>query len=156
MKAVKNLGNWQVSEVEVVYRNKVDRTLIPRIDSTETAYQILKEHWDPDKIDYLEQSKALLLNNALKVLAIIDLGTGGIDSVTIHMRVLFSTALVVGATRVIIAHNHPSGNLKPSQNDERLTLSAVEAGKLIQIRVLDHLILTSDGFFSFADEGLLI
>lgn len=156
MKSLKNLGDWQVSEVEVVYKTKVDRTLLPKITSSADSYNIFMKHWNLGKIEYQEQSKALLVNNALTVLAIVELATGGTDHVSMDNRIIFSTALVVGATRIILAHNHPTGNLTPSEADRRYTSDIAKAGKMLKIEILDHLIITANGYYSFADMGLLL
>ncbi|WP_461791357.1 JAB domain-containing protein [Pedobacter sp.] len=156
MKSLKNLGDWQVSEVEVVYKTKVDRKLLPKISGSADSYGIFMKYWNPGKLEYQEQSKALLLNNQLRVLAIVELATGGIDHVNMDTRIIFSTALVMGANRIVLAHNHPTGNITPSEADRRYTKNVAEAGKLMQIEILDHLIIAADGYYSFADEGLLL
>ncbi len=71
------------------------------------------------------------------------------------MRVIFATALKATATSVIVSHNHPSGNLQPSSEDIRLTKKLKEAGKLLEIEVHDHLIVTENSFYSMAEEGLM-
>jgi DNA repair protein RadC len=70
-------------------------------------------------------------------------------------RLIFMTALKVAACNLILCHNHPSGNLKPSEADIELTRKIVDAGRLLDIRVLDHVIVTAEGYYSFSDEGLI-
>jgi DNA repair protein RadC len=111
--------------------------------------------WDMTKIDLLEQVKLLLLNRHFRCLGISHIATGGTASCVVDPRLIFITALKANATNIILAHNHPSGNLKPSEADKQLTGQLVEAGKFLQIGVRDHLILSSTGYFSMADEGLM-
>lgn len=102
-----------------------------------------------------EEFWAVFLNQSNKVLHFTKLTQGGIAESIVDSRILFKTALEQYATAIIIAHNHPSGNLKPSAADIQITKKISEAGKLMNINLLDHLIITQKQFFSFADEGLL-
>ena len=98
----------------------------------------------------------MLLNNANKVKGIYEVSTGGITGTLVDLRIIFAVVLKSLTTAVILAHNHPSGTLRPSEPDKRLTQKIKKAGELFDIKVLDHLILTPDGnYFSFADEGML-
>jgi DNA repair protein RadC len=80
---------------------------------------------------------------------------GGIDQSIVDTRILFSIALDHLATAIVVAHNHPSGNLKPSRQDIQITESLKNGGELLNIKLLDHLIISQDSFFSFSDEGIL-
>ena len=95
------------------------------------------------------------MNRAHRVLGIYELSSGGISGTVADPKLVFMAALKANACCLIISHNHPSGNLKPSQADEALTRKISEAGKLLDIQVIDHVIVTSEGYYSFADEGLL-
>ena len=97
----------------------------------------------------------MLLNRGNRVLGILDVSTGGFAGTIADPKVIFSTALKCCASSLVLAHNHPSGNLKPSQADINLTRKLKDGGALLDISVLDHLIVTSDSYLSFADEGLL-
>ncbi len=97
----------------------------------------------------------LYLNNANHVLKREEVSRGGISGTVVDVRIIFKRAIDLLAVSVIFIHNHPSGNLNPSQNDKEVTKRAVEAGKFLDIRLLDHLIVSDKGYFSFADEGLL-
>jgi len=83
------------------------------------------------------------------------LSMGGITGTVADIRLLFSVALNSLATSVIMSHNHPSGNLNPSQQDKDLTRKVQDAGKLMDIQLLDHVIITRESYYSFADEGLI-
>ena len=97
----------------------------------------------------------MLLNNNLSLLGIYELSKGGIAATFVDPRLIYAAALKAAATSIILAHNHPSGELKPSRADEELTRRISEGCKLLDIKVNDHLIITPDHYFSFANEGLL-
>lgn len=102
-----------------------------------------------------EEFWAVLVNQNNRILHFSQLTTGGISSSIVDVRILFKTALEHFATAVFVAHNHPSGNLKPSQEDIRITKQIAEGGNFLNIKLLDHLILNQTSYYSFADEGLL-
>lgn len=102
-----------------------------------------------------EEFWAIFLNQSNKILAKSKLTSGGINQSIVDVRILFKTALDHLATGIVIAHNHPSGNLKPSVEDIKITKQIIEAGKILNIQLLDHLIITQNSYLSFADENLL-
>ncbi len=102
-----------------------------------------------------EEFFVILVNRANKVLKIERVGMGGITGTVADLRIMFKLAIENLATGIILSHNHPSGQLKPSDADIQLTKSIKEAGKILTIELLDHVIISNDGYFSFADEGLL-
>ncbi len=97
----------------------------------------------------------MLMNRANKVLGLFEVSTGGISGTVADPKIIFTAALKGGASGIIVAHNHPSGNLTASQSDIDLTRKLKEAGKFLEIQLLDHVIVTTEGYFSFADEGLI-
>lgn len=120
------------------------------------AYNLFKQNWDENKIEFIEQFKVLFLNRANKVLGIFELSTGGITGTVADPKLVFTAALKMNACNIILCHNHPSGNVKPSMADENLTKKIKEAGKYLDLPVIDHIIISGeDGYYSFADEGLL-
>lgn len=123
-----------------------------KISGSHDAYQNLNPYLSDLRT---EEFWALFLNQSNKVVHKTQLSTGGINQSLVDVRILFKTALEHFATGIIVAHNHPSGNLKPSQEDLKITKQISEAGKLMNISLLDHLIITQNAYFSFADEGLL-
>ncbi|MEO8174214.1 MAG: JAB domain-containing protein [Sediminibacterium sp.] len=148
--------NWNmVSEIELVYKSKVKLSDRPEVKSASSAYQILLSQWDENRIELTEQPIALLMNKANRVMGIYRMSTGGITGTVVDPRILFTAALKANASAIILAHNHPSGNLTPSQQDRAITEKLSEAGKFLDIKIVDHLIITNEGFYSFADEGLL-
>src|SRR4051812_24886607 len=145
----------KVSEIELIYKTKVKASERPQILSSKDAYNILIQSWDENKIEFVEQFKILFLNKANKVLGIYEVSTGGISGTVADPRVIFVAALKSNSCSLIASHNHPSGNLKPSKQDEELTQKIKQAGQFLDIKLLDHVIVTNESYFSFADEGLL-
>ncbi|WP_294283905.1 DNA repair protein RadC [uncultured Chryseobacterium sp.] len=122
------------------------------ITSSNDGYQLLRKYLSDLRT---EEFWAIFLNQSNKVLHFSQLTQGGINQSIVDVRILFKTALDHYATAIIIAHNHPSGNLKPSKEDIDITQRIKEAGKMLNIQLLDHLIVTQNSYFSFSDEGLL-
>lgn len=102
-----------------------------------------------------EEFWIIYLNNSNKVIDRLQLSKGGITGTLVDVRLAFKKSLELGATSIILAHNHPSGNLNPSTPDKHLTQKMKIAGESLDIKVLDHVIVTEKSYFSFADEGLL-
>jgi len=102
-----------------------------------------------------EEFWIIYLNNSNKVIQKNQLSKGGITGTLVDVRLVLKTALQLGATGIILAHNHPSGTLKPSDADKQITLKLKKAGESLDIKVLDHLIITEKAYFSFADDNIL-
>ncbi len=146
----------KVNEISIKYRGSFKIAEAPKITSSEDATAVFYKTWNKDKIGLQECFKIMLLNNANRVKGIYEVSSGGITGTMVDLRIVFAVILKSLTTAVILSHNHPSGTLKPSEADKRLTEKIIKAAILLDIKVLDHLILTPDGqFFSFADEGLL-
>jgi DNA repair protein RadC len=145
----------QVAEVELVYKTKVKPSQRPKITSSVDAYEILQKIWNRDKIELVEEFKVLLLNRSNKVLGVLDASSGGITGTVADPRIILTAAIKANAVGIVLSHNHPSGSLKPSRADEDLTVKIREAARFLDMTVLDHIIITSEGYYSFADEGLL-
>lgn len=148
--------NWQtVSEIELIYKTKVKNSERPQIKSSNDAYKLILSTWDYNKIEFFEQFKVLLLNQAHKALGIYEISSGGIAGTVVDIRLIFSAALKANATSLMMIHNHPSGNLTASESDKQVTKKVKEAGRLLDITLLDSLIITTESYYSFADEGAL-
>ena len=146
----------KVNEIAISYSGNLKTNQLPKITSSQNAAELLYGQWNKNNIELHETFKVMLLNNANKVKGIYEVSTGGITGTLVDLRILFAVVLKSLTTAVILAHNHPSGTLIPSEPDKRLTQKIKKAGELFDIKVLDHLILTPDGnYFSFADEGIL-
>ena len=137
------IGNRK-SQQEVLERQQ--------ISSSKDAFEILQPHLSDLQT---EEFWAIFLNHQNKILYKTCLFRGGIASSVADVRVVFKTALEHFSTQIIVAHNHPAGSLKPSKEDINITQKIKDAGKLLDIDLLDHLILTQNNYYSFKDEGIL-
>ena len=145
---------YTVSEIQVTYKPAIDEK--PIICSALDAYNEFKKFFDPEIIALQEQFMVMYLNRANRVLGIYPLSKGGITGTVADIRIILSIALKIAATGIILAHNHPSGSLRPSGVDIELTHKVKEAAQLMDIRVMDHLILTAESnYYSFGDEGMI-
>lgn len=136
---VKRIGDSEIDEKQ-------------SINDSRTCYSLLRS-----KLEFLEHEEfwILLLNRGNKVLNMTRISSGGITGTVIDIRMIFKIAIELNATGVVLAHNHPSGNLKPSEQDVKVTHQIREAGLIFEIPVIDHLIVSEKGYYSFADEGNL-
>lgn len=123
-----------------------------KITCSKDAYLLLKQR----VLDiYHEEFYAVFMNRSNEVIKISRISSGGISGTAVDAKIIFKEAIVNKSSGMIVAHNHPSGQLKPSNSDKILTNKLREFGQLIDLPVLDHLILSDNGYFSFADEGML-
>lgn len=146
---------FNVAEIKVSYQPKFKACDRPKITRAKDAYDVLISNWNKDKLQFCEQCYMLLLNRANHVIGMTEISSGGFAGTIIDPKMIFSIALKGCGSGLILAHSHPSGNLKPSQADLEVTKRLVAAGKILDLEVLDHLIVTDRGFYSFGDEGLL-
>jgi DNA repair protein RadC len=149
-----NLFNNQFAEIQISYSSKVPRSELRKITSSKDAYDIALNIW-PASIEHRECFVILLLNRANKVLGYSVISTGGLSGTVADPKVIFQVALKANASSLLLMHNHPSGNLQPSDADLKLTRKLKSAGDLLDLPVIDHLIVTDDRYYSFADEGSL-
>lgn len=147
------MKNNIVSEVEIYYKNRVPYSQRQKVTTSHSAYEIFAQLFSTDTIDYRESFIVLYLNRASQVLGYSVISQGGTASTVVDIKMVFQTALLTNASCIILAHNHPSGNLQPSIEDNRLTDRIKEAAKLFDITVLDHIIITNESFYSFSDNG---
>lgn len=142
----------KVSEIKLVYKTKIFAIDRPKINSSKDAYKILIESWDKDHIELMEEFKIMLLNRTNRVLGIVPLSSGGGYGTVVDIRYIFLAAIKTNATSIILCHNHPSGDLHPSKNDDLLTDKIRKGGDLLEIKLFDHLVISKDGYFSYADK----
>ncbi|MCA4782739.1 JAB domain-containing protein [Empedobacter stercoris] len=143
----------KVSEIKISYTNEVDEVI--KVLGSSEVYQVLKSNWDMDTIELQEEFKLLLLNQANQVLGIKSLFKGGVINCSVDVILIMSLVLKTNASGLIISHNHPSGNLKASESDKRITSKIKECCELFDVRLLDHIIMAKNSYLSFADEGIL-
>lgn len=124
----------------------------PKIQTSYDVFQIVTPHLMDLKH---EEFYALLLNRANQVLKIHHVSKGGISGTVADPKVIFAEGLSHAASGIILVHNHPSGNLKPSHADIELTKKMIRGGIMLDLPILDHIIYSNSGYFSFADEGLM-
>ena len=133
METMINVNQMTVSEIELTYKPKIKASQRPKIGASKDAYDIFLQSWDTNKIEFVEQFKILLMNRANKVLGLFEVSTGGVTGTVADPRLIFAAALKANACAIILAHNHPSGNLKPSKADEDLTWKIKEGGRYLYI-----------------------
>ena len=146
---------FKVSEIEIIYRPAFKLSEKPKVTSSDMAYGILDQSWNQNRMELLEEFKVLLLNRQNRVLGVLNVAQGGFSEVMIDPKVIFSAALKACASGIILSHNHPSSELRPSEADIRLTRKMVDGGKLLGIEVHDHIIISAYEYYSFRDEGMM-
>ena len=144
----------QVSEIEITYKPVIKPSQIVRITCSSDTEKIFRNIWGND-IFYRESFYALYLNRAYKVLGYKLISLGGISGTVIDPKCIYQAVLKASAVNLILSHNHTSGNKDPSDAYVKITKKLKEAGVLLDIQLLDHLILLPEGYTSLADEGLL-
>jgi DNA repair protein RadC len=132
---------YQLAEIEISYRPKFKAADRPQIDSSQKAYHLLLDNWNKDRIELLEEFKIILLNRRNRVLGIVNISQGGIAGTMADPKIIFAIALKACASGIILSH--------------RLTRKLTEAGKLLELNVFDHIIVCSEGYYSFLDQGLI-
>ena len=146
--------DYIVSEVQLKYK---PQPLTETISGAKDIHKLLVNRvYDEETIGYKETFKVLLLNNANKIIGYTTISEGGLTSTIVDVRVIMQTALVSNASAIILTHNHPSGNTRPSCHDDSLTKKIKAACEIMDIRLLDHIIVTPyDSFYSYCNEGRL-
>jgi len=147
--------NNQIAEVQLIYKSKTKAADRVQVTTSKETFELLKSLWNMDTIELQEEFKVLLLNRSSQVLGLMHLSSGGISGTVADPKLIFVAALKAAASAIILCHNHPSGQVRPSRSDEAATGKIRMAGDLLNIQLLDHLIITNESYFSFADEGLL-
>jgi DNA repair protein RadC len=147
----------KVAELKVSYQPETGWEEQPIISSSRDAYDFLYSFFPQETIALQEHFIVAYLNRANRVIGVYHTSTGGVTGTVADPRLILGTALKVVASGIILAHNHPSGNIYPSTNDIELTRKIKEGGQLMDITLHDHLIVTpaKDRYYGFADEGRL-
>ncbi len=150
MKANDNNENnmYKAAEVKLTYITKVKASNRIQIKNAEDAASLFFKIWDMETIEHVEVVKMIILNRANKVLGVTNISQGGQSGSIIDTRVILQYAIKANASAVILAHNHPSGNLKASDADIKITNKLREALKLVEIQLLDHIIINKDEEYS--------
>jgi len=146
--------NTSVNEVQIIYKRPVFSEL-SHVTCSQDAYDIFSEFLGKTSLDVQEFFWVMTLNCANRVLGIANLSKGNINSTPVSIPMIAQAALLTHGCSVILLHNHPSGQVKPSRTDRMITVKISTALAYLDIKVLDHLILTSEGYSSLSDEGMM-
>jgi len=144
-----------VPEIKVRFNRSMSKNFKGQIKSSLDAANFIRGLFPKGELEFQEQFIILYLDYSNRILGYYRHSKGGITSTVVDVRIVLSVALKAGATQFIMAHNHPSGNLKASEHDKKITEKFKVAAKLMDIALLDHLIITKDKYLSFGEEGLL-
>lgn len=143
----------EIAEIKVSYTPQNTKRI--KLTNSDAIYSLVLKHWNTNTIELQEEMKVVLLDRANQLIGIYELSKGGIAGTVVDIKLLLSVALKCIASSIIMCHNHPSGNLKPSQADISITEKIKKACKQVDIVLLDHLIISKNDYYSFADNGLL-
>lgn len=152
MKTIHNL--CLCHEVHIHYKRPLFEAP-KKISSSESAVELLREYVDEKRIDHKEFFWLILLDNNNHALGMSEIGVGNTTGVSVNFKEIFQLAILTNSSAIIVAHNHPSGTLKPSTADLQMTNRLKDAAALMDITLLDHLIITSESFRSLSDDGKL-
>lgn len=141
-----------VGEVYLSYKKQLDYDY-EKIESSKDAARILRSIIPEDQISFREHSYALYLDNSNNVLKCQHLSAGSSTGTMMDPRIIFQGALLTNSVAFILCHNHPSGKTKPSIADLEVTAKIAEGGKILDIKLLDHIIITANSYYSLADNG---
>ena len=145
-----------VPEIEISVKFKGKPNALKRtLQSSKAIHALSLEIFNADQIQWVEEFVMLSLNRQHEVIGFYKVSKGGMCSVVVDVRVIATVALQSLAQKVIVIHNHPSGNVKPSDADKSVTRRIKEALQLLDIELTDHLITSPDSYFSFSDSGLI-
>ncbi|KUJ51742.1 RadC family protein [Chryseobacterium sp. JAH] len=143
-----------INEIIIIYSREFisDRSFVK---NSSDAYRYFFKSWNKETIELFEEFKIILLNNASEILGIYTVSKGGVSSTVVEIKHIMFIALKTNSSSIILAHNHPSGNLKPSSADLKLTERINDACKIMDINLTDHIILGRESYCSFKDDGYL-
>lgn len=125
------------------------------ISSSRVAYEILQDVFDQDEMCLCENFYVLVMNQRNELIGVMHHSKGGITGTVVDVKLLMSSIILLGAQGLILAHNHPSGNLKASEADLSITRKIKQAAELLELKVMDHVIVSHNGYYSFADDGMM-
>ena len=143
----------EIPKIKVSYVSDIDVNTSLNVATAEEAYEAFMSVWDISTIEYVEDFYMLHLNRTNYVLGISHISRGGIGGTVVDAKIVFGHALLTASSAIIFAHNHPSGSCSPSHPDIELTLKLKKAAEALDIKLLDHLIITKDRYYSMADKG---
>ena len=140
-------------EISIKYKGAL-KSELKKISSSKDLYDICKQMYNNNTFDWQEEMILICLSQSNKIIGYYKISSGGITGTICDPKVVFTVALnCAGTTQIILTHNHPSGNLRPSEADNVLTNKIKQAGSFLDIRLIDHIIITEEGYYSYSDEG---
>ena len=145
----------RLAEFKVAYRSRSKVRERRAIRAAKDVTEYLRAIWNPNTLELVEEFVMICLNGSHEAIGWVKVSSGGFNTAPVDPRLVFAVALQTACTAIVVAHNHPSGNTAPSAEDREVTRRLKEAGRLLGIAVLDHVILTRESSFSFAENGLL-
>lgn len=152
---VQGLDEFLVTELAPAYVKRPPTEFLPKVFSSADSERFLRRIWEKDSIEHFESFYILVLNRANQITGWRQISKGGVAGTVADPKIIFQFALLGNASGIILAHNHPSGNMMASEADKHVTRKIVEAGKVLEIQVLDHIILGPERYMSFSDEGMM-
>lgn len=148
-----NTDIYKVEEVKLHFKYNLKYSERPTLSSSKDTFEVLCKVWDYSQIDYKESFKTILLNRANKVIGVCNISEGGTSATITDIKHILQSAILSNASAIMVAHNHPSGNTTPSEHDKRITQQIKQACKIVDIILMDHIIITSEAYYSFADNA---
>ena len=145
---------YNIPKIKLSYISENNLEYEPVRQSNEIA-RIFRDFWDPEEIEFRESFKVAYLNRRGKVLGVQTISEGGTAECPIDAKLIYMGALLSNAQSLFLCHNHPSSNLNPSIQDDRLTQDIKQGAETLKLKLLDHIILTKDGYYSYMDQGRL-
>lgn len=147
---------YKINEIQISYRERQGVLNSESLPDSKGTAKLLFDDWDKGTIGLYESFKVICLNSSNKIKGILPLSSGGVTGTLVDMRILFGSILKSLSIGIILAHNHPSGRLKPSEADLKLTWKIQEAANFFDIDLIDHFIIIPNGdYFSFAENAIL-
>lgn len=147
-------NRFQVIEVQLTLKRTYNVLTRPCLNTSWSAADIFFQTWDKNIIQLQEQFKIIYLNKHNYIIGLYELSSGGTSTTVADVKLIFATGLKLMASKLMVAHNHPSGLLVPSVPDNKITKMIKEAGKLLEMELLDHIILSPEGeYYSYAEDG---
>jgi len=146
----------KLAEVQAKYVRSIDfETKTRKIGGSRELERFIRPFYDRDQIAYRESFFAMYFSRANEIISVFKCSEGGVSGCFVDAKLILAQALIAGASGIAVCHNHPSGNLYPSDADKKLTIRLKEACSFMDMILIDHIILTPNSYFSFMDDGIL-